>query len=74
MPTSQDTYKQAPITRPITMGTPSASATVHTIVSQSPLVGHCTTSLVERTRNLKIWLNQAKSEHEMLAGKQANDP
>ncbi|XP_055716798.1 centrosomal protein of 164 kDa isoform X2 [Phlebotomus papatasi] len=68
-----DTYKQPPIVRAATTATPSASATVHTIVSQSPLAGHYTTSLVERTRNLKIWLNQAKSEHEMLAGKASAD-
>ncbi|XP_059610769.1 centrosomal protein of 164 kDa [Phlebotomus argentipes] len=69
-------FKQGAVVRgasSATMATPSASATVHTIVSQSPLAGHYTTSLVERTRNLKIWLNQAKTEHEMLAGKQAAD-
>ncbi|GAB0098964.1 uncharacterized protein DMENIID0001_147770 [Sergentomyia squamirostris] len=71
-----ESYKQATVVRASNtpaMATPSASATVHTIISQSPLAGHYTTSLVERTRNLKIWLNQAKTEHEMLASKQAAD-
>lgn len=51
-----------------------SSAAANTIVSQSSL-GSYTTSLVERTQDLRNWLKQAKSEHELLsgaAGQQAN--
>lgn len=43
------------------ISTPAAS---NTIVSQSPLAAHYTTSVVERTRDLRNWLKNAKSEHE----------
>lgn len=40
----------------------------NTIVSQSPLAGGgYTTSLVERTQDLRNWLQKAKSEHELLS-------
>lgn len=58
-------------------GGPSASAgasmlqqqgtAANTIVSQSSL-GNYTTSLVERTHDLRNWLKQAKAEHELLNG------
>lgn len=38
----------------------------NTIVSQSPRAVNYTTSLVERTRDLRNWLRQAKTEHELL--------
>lgn len=44
----------------------------NTIVSQSPL-GNYTTSLVERTHDLRNWLKQAKAEHELLNGGQQTD-
>uniref|UniRef100_A0A1A9WGK0 WW domain-containing protein n=1 Tax=Glossina brevipalpis TaxID=37001 RepID=A0A1A9WGK0_9MUSC len=40
----------------------------NTIVSQSPRAVNYTTSLVERTRDLRNWLRQAKNEHELLSG------
>lgn len=40
----------------------------NTIVSQSPRAVNYTTSLVERTRDLRNWLRQAKTEHELLTG------
>lgn len=43
------------------------------IVSQSPMAGSYTTSLVERTQDLRNWLRQAKNEHELLSiGQQTN--
>lgn len=43
------------------------------IVSQSPLASGYTTSLVERTQDLRNWLRLAKNEHELLSsGQQAN--
>lgn len=38
----------------------------NTIVSQNPRAVSYTTSLVERTRDLRNWLRQAKNEHELL--------
>lgn len=43
-----------------------ASTVANTIVSQAPLAAHYTTSLVERTRDLRNWLKQAKTENEVL--------
>ncbi|XP_053951149.1 centrosomal protein of 164 kDa [Anastrepha ludens] len=40
----------------------------NTIVSQSPRAVNYTTSLVERTRDLRNWLRQAKTEHDLLTG------
>lgn len=42
----------------------STPAAATTIVSQSPLAAHYTTSVVERTRDLRNWLKNAKTEHE----------
>ncbi|XP_037935834.1 kinesin-related protein 4 [Teleopsis dalmanni] len=39
----------------------------NTIVSQSPRAVNYTTSLVERTRDLRNWLRQAKNENELLS-------
>ncbi|KNC30025.1 hypothetical protein FF38_03054 [Lucilia cuprina] len=39
----------------------------NTIVSQNPRAVSYTTSLVERTRDLRNWLRQAKNEHELLS-------
>lgn len=44
----------------------SASTVANTIVSQAPLAAHYTTSLVERTRDLRNWLKQAKTENEVM--------
>lgn len=49
-----------------------SNAGVNTIVSQSPL-GNYTTSLAERTQDLRNWLRQAKNEHELLSGGQQAD-
>lgn len=54
-------------TQSLITGLMSSAATANTIVSQSPL-GSYTTSLVERTQDLRNWLKQAKVEHEMLNG------
>lgn len=45
----------------------------NTVVSQPPQAAHYTTSLVERTRDLRNWLRQAKNEHELLSGAQQAD-
>lgn len=63
-----ETYRQLATGR--TLGTATA---VSTIVSQPPLAGSYTTSLVERTRDLRNWLRQAKTEHELLATGQQTD-
>lgn len=41
------------------------------LVSQSPVAGQYTLTLVERTRDLRNWLRQAKQEH-MMAQKSSN--
>lgn len=41
--------------------------TANTIVSQNPRALSYTTSLVERTRDLRNWLRQARNEHELLS-------
>lgn len=51
----------------------SQSITANTMVSQSPLAQKYKTSLVERTQDLRNWLRQAKTEHEMLSGAQQAD-
>lgn len=44
-----------------------ASNVANTIVSQPPLAAHYTTSLVlQRTRDLRNWLKQAKTENEVM--------
>lgn len=50
----------------------SQSIAANTMVSQSPLAQRYKTSLVERTQDLRNWLKQAKTEHEMLTGSQAD--
>ncbi|KAH8238207.1 hypothetical protein KR032_000963 [Drosophila birchii] len=45
-----------------------AILTANTIVSQNPRAVNYTTSLVERTRDLRNWLRQAKNEHDLLVG------
>uniref|UniRef100_A0A336MV13 CSON008022 protein n=1 Tax=Culicoides sonorensis TaxID=179676 RepID=A0A336MV13_CULSO len=45
----------------------SATSVANTIVSQAPLAAHYTSSLVERTRDLRNWLKQAKTENEILS-------
>lgn len=51
----------------------SQSIAANTMVSQSPLAQKYKTSLVERTQDLRNWLKQAKSEHELLSGAQQAD-
>lgn len=51
----------------IMAGLMSSAAAANTIVSQSPF-GSYTTSLVERTQDLRNWLKQAKTENELLSG------
>lgn len=51
----------------------SQSIAANTMVSQSPLAKSYKTSLVERTQDLRNWLKQAKSEHELLSGSQQAD-
>ncbi|XP_055846751.1 golgin subfamily B member 1 [Episyrphus balteatus] len=58
-----ETYRQLATGR---MG--GAILAANTIVSQSPRAVNYTTSLVERTRDLRNWLRQAKNEHEILTG------
>ncbi|BFG00030.1 uncharacterized protein DMAD_00123 [Drosophila madeirensis] len=45
-----------------------ASLAANTIVSKNPRAVNYSTSLVERTRDLRDWLRQAKTEHEFLTG------
>ena len=62
-----ETYRQMASGRMQTsMG--GAILAANTIVSQSPRAVNYTTSLVERTRDLRNWLRQAKNEHEILTG------
>lgn len=49
-----------------------ANRNFSTLVSQSPLAGHYTSTLVERTRDLRNWLRQAKQEHERMTQNQSN--
>lgn len=72
-----ETYRQLAANRNSpTTATPTVSGLMSTlaanmIVSQSP--SGYTTSLVERTQDLRNWLRLAKNEHEMLSnGQQAN--
>lgn len=51
----------------------SQSIAANTMVSQSPLAKSYKTSLVERTQDLRNWLKQAKTEHELLSGSQQAD-
>lgn len=51
----------------------SQSIAANTMVSQSPLAQKYKTSLVERTQDLRNWLRQAKTEHELLTGSQQAD-
>lgn len=46
----------------------SQSIVANTMVSTTPLAQKYKTSLVERTQDLRNWLKQAKTEHEMLTG------
>lgn len=62
-----ETYRQLATGRMQTsMG--GAILAANTIVSQSPRAVNYTTSLVERTRDLRNWLRQAKNEHDILTG------
>lgn len=55
------------------MGGIMSTLAANMIVSQSPLASGYTTSLVERTQDLRNWLRLAKNEHELLSsGQQAN--
>lgn len=73
-----ETYRQLAATR----NSPTSAAPIggimstlaaNMIVSQSPLASGYTTSLVERTQDLRNWLRLAKNEHELLSsGQQAN--
>lgn len=69
-----ETYRQIATGR-TTSNTPGLMSlpAANTIVSQAPLAQHYTTSLVERTRDLRNWLRQAKNEHELLSGSQQAD-
>lgn len=76
-----ETYRQltATINLAPTVGSPSgmagliaSAAAANTIVSQSPF-GSYTTSLVERTQDLRNWLKQAKTENELLSGAAATN-
>lgn len=79
-----ETYRQLASGR-IPFGTSNASPTINpsamlsqsiaanTVVSQSPLAQRYKTSLVERTQDLRKWLRQAKTEHELLSGSQQAD-
>lgn len=73
-----ETYRQLTATI-TTAGSPSgmaglmaSAAAANTIVSQSPF-GSYTTSLVERTQDLRNWLKQAKTENELLSGAAATN-
>lgn len=72
-----ETYRQIAAGRasntPANAGLISNSSAANTVVSQSPQAVHYTTSLVERTRDLRNWLRQAKNEHELLSGAQQAD-
>ncbi|XP_017066793.1 centrosomal protein of 164 kDa [Drosophila eugracilis] len=60
-----ETYRQLAAGRmQSSMG--AAILTANTIVSQSPRAVNYTTCLVERTRDLRNWLRQAKTEHEFM--------
>ncbi|XP_016995264.2 centrosomal protein of 164 kDa [Drosophila takahashii] len=60
-----ETYRQLAAGRmQSSMG--AAILTANTIVSQSPRAVNYTTCLVERTRDLRNWLRQAKNEHDFL--------
>ncbi|XP_016973082.1 uncharacterized protein LOC108040234 [Drosophila rhopaloa] len=62
-----ETYRQLAAGRmQSSMG--AAILTANTIVSQSPRAVNYTTCLVERTRDLRNWLRQAKNEHDFLVG------
>lgn len=56
--TSPNTSNQAMITQPMV---------------SDPFAKNYATNLVERTQDLRNWLKQAKSEHEMLNGSQQTD-
>lgn len=51
----------------------SQSMTANGMVSQSPLAQSYKTNLIERTQDLRNWLKQAKSEHELLSGTKQTD-
>lgn len=71
-----ETYRKLAATRNSpTSAAPTLMSTLaaNMIVSQSPLASGYTTSLVERTQDLRNWLRLAKNEHELLSsGQQAN--
>lgn len=68
-----ETYRQFAYVKPGPLPSAGLLSTfaANTIVSQSPAVASggaaYTTSLVERTQDLRNWLKQAKSEHELLS-------
>lgn len=74
-----ETYRQlaanrhSPTTAAPTVSGLMSTLAANMIVSQSPLASGYTTSLVERTQDLRNWLRLAKNEHELLSsGQQAN--
>lgn len=71
-----ETYRQLAANRnsnPTAAPTLMSTLAANMIVSQSPLASGYTTSLVERTQDLRNWLRLAKNEHELLSsGQQAN--
>lgn len=71
-----ETYRQLAANRnstTTTVGGIMSTLAANMIVSQSPLASGYTTSLVERTQDLRNWLRLAKNEHELLSsGQQAN--
>lgn len=69
-----ETYRQFAYTKPGPLPSAGLLSTfaTNTIVSQTPLHAGSsgsayTTSLVERTQDLRNWLKQAKTEHELLS-------
>ncbi|CAD7087750.1 unnamed protein product [Hermetia illucens] len=61
-----ETYRQLAAGR-VQNSVGSAILAANTIVSQSPRAVNYTTNLVERTRDLRNWLRQAKNEHDILS-------
>lgn len=74
-----ETYRQFASVKPGPLPSAGLLSTfaANTIVSQAPNVASggaaYTTSLVERTQDLRNWLKQAKSEHELLSATPQTD-
>lgn len=56
---------------PLVSASPGLNRNFTSLVSQSPIAGQYTSTLVERTRDLRNWLRQAKQEH-LMAQKSSN--